>query len=151
MFYALAIALCLAVLFLALACISLLFFPAMLFVRRMAQTSSPENSAISLFIARVLPPVLAAIIALGLALPAFLEFEPHSTHEGIGLRLDALALTGALLVVVIITRSWRMLLATLYAQRSWRKNSERIYLEGINLPIYCVKNNSSLLAVTGIF
>ncbi|HKV93072.1 MAG TPA: M56 family metallopeptidase [Candidatus Angelobacter sp.] len=91
------------------------------------------------------------VITLGLALPAFLEFEPHSTHEGIGLRLDALALTGALLLGGMVVRSWRILLATLQAQRSWRKNSERIYLEDIDLPIYGVESGSSLLAVTGIF
>ncbi|HET9366190.1 MAG TPA: M56 family metallopeptidase [Candidatus Angelobacter sp.] len=151
MFYALAIALCLAVLFLALAGSSLLFLPAMLFVRRMVRTSASENDANLLFAARLLPAVLAVVITLGLALPAFLEFEPHSTHEGIGLRLDALALAGALLLTVMIARSWRMLLATLKAQRSWRKNSQRIYLKGINLPIYCVKNSLSLLAVAGIF
>jgi hypothetical protein len=99
----------------------------------------------------MLPPALAGVITLGLALPAFLEFEPHSTHEGIGLRLDVLALTGALLLGGMIVRSWRILLATLQVQRSWRKNSERIYLEDIDIPIYCVESRSSLLAVTGIF
>lgn len=151
MFYALAITLCLAVLFLALAGSSLLFLPAMVFARRIVRLSPSQNGANVLFAARLLPPVLAVVITLGLALPAFLEFEPHSTHEGIGLRLDALALTGALLLAGLIVRSWRMLLATLKAQRSWRKNSERVYLEGINLPIYCVESGTSLLAVAGIF
>jgi len=151
MFYALAIALCLAVLFLALAGSSLFFLPAMLFARRMVRTASPENGANLLFATRLLPPALAVVITLGLALPAFLEFEPHSTHEGIGLRLDALALAGAVLLAGMIVRGWRVLLATLKAQRSWRKNSERVYLEGINLPIYCVESGSSLLAVTGVF
>ncbi|HET9285407.1 MAG TPA: M56 family metallopeptidase [Candidatus Angelobacter sp.] len=151
MFYALAIALCLAVLFLALAGSSLFFLPAMLFARRMVRTSASENEANLLFAARLLPAVLAAVITLGLALPAFLEFEPHSTHEGISLRLDVLALAGAILITGMIVRSWRMLLATIKTQRSWRKSSERVYLEGINLPIYFVKNGSSLLAVTGIF
>lgn len=151
MFYALAIALCLAVSFLALAGSSLFFFPATLFARRVVRTASPENGANLLFATRLLPVVFAAVITLGLALPAFLEFEPHSTHEGIGLRLDALAFAGAVLLTGMIVRSWRMLLATLKAQRSWRKNSEKVYLEGIDLPIYCVESSASLLAVTGIF
>lgn len=151
MFYALAIALCLAVFFLTLAGSSLFFLPAMLFARRMVRTSSPASGANLLFAARLLPPALAGVITLGLALPAFLEFEPHSTHEGIGLRLDVLALTGALLLSGMVIRSWRIVLATLHAQRSWRRNSERVYLEGIDLPIFCVESRSSLLAIMGIF
>lgn len=151
MFYALAITLCLAVLFLALAGSSILFLPAMLLARRLARTVAPENGANMLFLTRLLPLLLTAVVTLGLALPAFLEFEPYSTREGIGFRLDALAVAGALLLVCMAARGWRILRATNEAQQSWRKNSERVCLEGIDLPVYRVKNGSSLLAVTGIF
>jgi hypothetical protein len=151
MFYALAIALCLAVLFLVLASSSILLLPVMLLARRMVRTATPENSANMLLAARLLPLLLTAVVTLGLALPAFLEFEPYSTNEGMGLRLGALAFAGVLLLAVMVMRGWRMVLATGRAQRSWRKNSSRVYLEGIDLPIYCVESGSALLAVTGIF
>jgi hypothetical protein len=151
MFYVLAIALCLAVLFLVLASSSILLFPVMLFARRMVRGTAPENGANLLLAARLLPLLVTAVITLGLALPAFLEFEPHSTSEGLGLRLDALAFAGALLFACMMVRGWRMLRATSRAQRSWRENSKRIYVEGIDLPIYRVERGSSLLAVTGIF
>ncbi len=151
MFYPLAIALCFAVLFLVLASSSILLFPAMLLARRMARTVAPEYRAKLLFAARLLPLVLAALVTLGLALPAFLEFEPYSTKEGMSLRLSALAFAGMLVFAGMVMRGWRMVRATSRAQQAWRKNSSRVYLEGIGLPVYCVEGGSGLLAVTGIF
>jgi hypothetical protein len=151
MFYALAIALCLAVLFLVLASSSILLLPAMLLARRMARTAAPGNGANLLFAARLFPLGLAALITFGLALPAFLEFEPYSTKEGMGLRLGGLAFAGMLLLAGMVTRGWRMVRATSRAQQAWRKNSSRVYLEGIGVPVYRVEQGSALLAVTGIF
>lgn len=151
MFYVLAIALSLAVLFLVQVGTSILLIPVMLLARRTVRTMVAENVANVLLIARLLPLLLTAVITLGLTLPAFLEFEPYSTGEGIGLRLDAMAFAGALLLAGMMWRCWRMLSATRRMQRSWHKNAERIYLQGIELPIYCVESNVSLMAVTGIF
>ncbi len=151
MFYALAIALCLAVLFLVLASSSILLLPAMLLARRMARAAAPGNGANLLLAARLLPLLLTTVITLGLALPAFLEFEPYSTKEGMGLRLSALAFAGLLLLAGMVMRGWRMVQATSRAQQAWRKSSSRVYLEGIGLPVYLVDQGSALLAVAGIF
>src|SRR5262245_34034046 len=150
MFYVLAIALCLAVLFLVLTAGSLLLLAAVPLARRMVQRAVPECAANILFAAQLLPFALASVAALGLALPAFLEFEPHSTNEGPGLRLDILALAGALIVAGMAVRGWHILRATAKTQRRWRDNSERIYLEGMQIPAYRVENSPSLLAVAGI-
>jgi len=150
MFYALGIALSLAVLFLVFTSSSFLFFPAMLLRRRMTRKVAPHNAANVLFAVRLLPFGIAAATILGLILPAFLEFEPYSTREGIGLRLDVLAVAGGLLVAWMVIRGWHTLRATRRAQRSWRKSAERIHVEGIKLPIYRVENGSALLAVAGI-
>jgi BlaR1 peptidase M56 len=151
MFYALAIALCFAVLFLVLASSSILLLPAMLLARRMARAAAPGNGANLLLVARLLPLLLTTVITLGLALPAFLEFEPYSTKEGMGLRLSALAFAGMLLLAGMVMRGWRMVRATSRAQQAWRKNASRVYLEGIGLPVYLVEHGSALLAVVGIF
>ncbi len=151
MFYSLATALCLAVLFLGLISSLILFLPVMLLARRMARSAATENDANLLFIARLLPLLIAAVITLGMALPSFLEFEPYSSGEGIGPRLDMLAMGGALLLAVMAARMWRIWLVTRRTQRSWLRNAKRIYLDGIKFPVYCVEGPSSLLAVTGIF
>jgi len=62
-----------------------------------------------------------------------------------------MASAGALLLACMMWRAWRMLSVTRRAQRFWRRNSEKIYVQGIDLPIYCVESRLSLLAVTGIF
>ena len=151
MFYLLAIALCLAVLFLALLSGSLLLLPAMPLARRMVRTASPQRAANILLAAQLLPFVFATAVTLGLALPAFLEFEPHSTNEGIGLRLDILALAGAMILSAMAFRGWHILRATARTQRRWREHSERICLEGTQIPAYCVEDSPSLLAVAGFF
>src|SRR6516225_8427919 len=99
MFYSLATALCLAVLFLVLASSVILFLPVMLFARHMARSVATENCANLLFTVRLLPLLLTAVITLGMALPAFLEFEPYSSGEGMGPKLDILAIAGALLLI----------------------------------------------------
>jgi Zn-dependent protease with chaperone function len=149
MFYALAIALCLAVLFLMMVCGSLLLLPAMRITKRILRSSTPSHAANALFTLRVLPLGIAAAATLGLALPAFLMFEPHSTTEGMGLRLGGLALLGAFVLAAMTVRGGRILWSTLRTQRAWRK--QRIYLDGTDLPVYRVENSPSLLAVTGIF
>lgn len=151
MFYVLGIALCLAVLFLVLTACSMLLLPTLPLARRMAQRAAPERAANILFTAQLLPFVVASVATLGLALPSFLEFEPHSTNEGIGLRLDILALAGAVIVAGMAVRGWQILRATAKTQRRWRENADRIYLEGTQHPAYRVENSPSLLAVAGIF
>jgi Zn-dependent protease with chaperone function len=149
MFYVLAIALCLAVLFLVITSASLLSMPvARLLLRRFRSAGTKANL---LFAARILPLGLACVVTFGLALPAFLKFEPYSTEEGVGFRLVALAALGALVLVGMVARGVIILRATRQAQQGWRKHSDRLDLDGISVPVYRVKNGASLMAVTGIF
>jgi hypothetical protein len=120
-------------------------------VRQIVRAKALKNSTHLLLVVRLSPLVFAAAITFGLALPAFLEFEPHATAEGIGLRLDAMALAGALLFAGMACRGWRMLSTTRRARQSWREQSEGIYLPGIDLPTYCLESSSALVAVTGTF
>src|SRR6478752_4857384 len=169
MFYSLAIAVCMAVFFLGMAGISLLLLPAMRALRRYLFSSSgaatnsaaTANSGVSanssrasaniLFGIRLLPLAIACVLTLGLALPAFLVFEPHSTKEGIGLQLAALAGLGGLVAARIMARGWRILRDTMRTQRAWLEHSQRMKIEGIDLPVFRLESGSALLAVAGIF
>ena len=151
MFYLLAISLCLAVLFLVLAGASLLCLAGLRLVMRMTGPMTPRSRANLLFVARLLPLVLACVVTFGLALPAFLEFEPGSTGEGMGLRLIALAALGAMALAGMAVRGVNILYATQQTQQSWREHAHRIELQGMQVPVYRVENAASLVAVAGIF
>lgn len=151
MFYVLAIALCLAVLFLVLTSASLLSMPVARLLLRRFHSAAPGTKANLLFAARLLPLGLACVVTFGLALPAFLKFEPYSTEEGVGFRLVALAALGALVLVGMVARGVSILHATRQAQQGWRKHSDRLDLDGVGVPVYRVENGASLMAVTGIF
>jgi hypothetical protein len=160
MFYALAIAVCLAVFFLGMAGISLLLLPAIRALRHYLFSSSGASSGIAanfgtaaniLFGVRLLPLAIACALTLGLALPAFLVFEPHSTKEGIGWQLAILAGLGGLVAARIMARAWRILRDTMRTQRAWLEHSERMKIEGIDLPVFRLESGSALLAVAGIF
>jgi Zn-dependent protease with chaperone function len=87
--------------------------------------------------------------SLGLAVPAFLEFEPRSTREMLDWPLLALAGCGAVVLLVALGRMVTILRATWKLQRRWLKHSVRLDLKGVDCPIYCVKGTTSLLAITG--
>jgi hypothetical protein len=151
MFYVLAIALCLAVMLLVLVGASLLCVPVARVVLKTLHISTPGKKANLIFAVRLLPLALACVVTFGLALPAFLEFEPSSTKEGMGLRLMTLAIFGAVLLAGMLARGVGILRATMDVHRSWRERSEKIEIPGLLVPVYQVENGASLLAVTGIF
>jgi Zn-dependent protease with chaperone function len=130
---------------------SLLCLAGLRLVLRMAGPLSPGAKANLLFAARLLPLGLACVVTFGLALPAFLKFEPYSSGEGMGLRLTALAALGALALAGMAVRSVNILWATRQAQQGWRKHAEKIDVAGMKAPVYRVENAASLLAVAGIF
>ncbi len=149
MFYALAVALCLAVLFIVLAAASVLCLPVVTLFRHRAGAIAPAHSADLLFAIRMLPLALASLVTVGFVLPAFVEFEPATTGESMSLRLAALAVAGALVLIAMVVRGVLILRATRVAQNKWLANSELLHLSGTQFPIYRVEGRASLLAVTG--
>jgi BlaR1 peptidase M56 len=158
-FYALALAVSLAVWFLAMAAASLLELP----VRRVLQRGNvltgarleqyPGAMADLLFALRALPLSLALVFTVGFALPAFLRHEPRLAGEAISLKLWLLAAAGALLLAAMVARAARMLWATAEAEKHWRANSQPypVRIAGMGARLYCVDSGSPLLAVTGFF
>jgi len=151
MFYGLCVALCLAVMFLVCALAVLVSLPVFRLVRVALPSARPRTQANFWFLFRLAPFTLAAIISLGLALPAFLEFEPPSTGEMINWPLLALAGLGAAMLAAIAGRVVRMLRATRALTQRWLSRSHKLSMAGVSFPVYSVSDASSLLAVTGIF
>jgi Zn-dependent protease with chaperone function len=150
MFTMLAIALCLAVMFLVLTGATVLSTAVSRLLLRRMGCATPGTKANLLFALRLLPLALACVVTFGLVLPSFLEFEPSSTKEGMGFRLMALAILGALLLLGMLARGVSILHATSQAQRGWRERSERMNVATLRTPVYRVESGASLLAVTGI-
>jgi hypothetical protein len=157
-FYVLAVSVSLAVWFLAMLASSLLGWPlrrillgkSILTAGRMEQ--SPGAMADALFLFRTFPLFLALLFSVGVALPAFLRYEPHSSAEPISAKLWLLASAGAVVLAVIMARGARMLLATARVEKGWRANSRNVWtMEGVDARLYCVESDSPVLAVTGIF
>jgi Zn-dependent protease with chaperone function len=159
-FYALALCVCLAVWFLAIAATFLLGLPVqrvlwgrkdVLRIVRVEQ--SPSATANLLFAIRTLPLSLALVFTVGFALPAFLRHEPHLAGEAISVKLWLLAAAGALLLAAMVVRGARMLWATSEAEKNWRASSQPhpVKIAGVKARLYCVDSGSPLLAVTGFF
>jgi hypothetical protein len=159
MFYALAITVCLAMLFLALAVTLLLWLPLCRLLNpmiiKMANALAPRTAANVLFAIRTLPLFLASAITVGFALPAFLRFEPHVSGEGMSVKLVLLSAAGAFVLGTMVVRGVRVLWATARMEKQWQQPSrlEPIpsQFAGSSVPVYCVDARSSLLVVIGFF
>lgn len=92
-----------------------------------------------------------ALAGFGLALPAFLKFEPHATHETPGTALVLLASLGAAAAAVICWRGVKMVLATARVERLWLRNAVQLHESVSGVNVFCVKDALSLLAVTGLW
>lgn len=154
MFHLLCISLCFAVMFIVTAAASLALLPLAAAIlsrsdlrRARARTRARANL---IFTVRVFPALLGLVAALGLALPAFLEFEPSSTREIPGMPLLLFAGVGALVVGAIVMRCLRILRTTWLLQRDWLKKVQRVSECGNGIPVYCVEESTPLLAVAGI-
>jgi len=150
MFYLLCITLCFVAMFVVTAATTLA--SASLLPLVLARTGRrPAVAANLIFILRILPALLGLIVAAGLVLPAFLEFEPSATGEIPGVPLVLLAALGGLMLSVTLVRCWQILRTTFAMQRKWLQEAECLGLHQDRVPVYCVNQSSALMAVTGLF
>lgn len=113
--------------------------------------AAPRVAANILFGLRSAPLLFALIASAGLALPAFLIFEPRITSEAFGLRLWVLSTLGFFVVAAKFFRAVRIGWNTARRERAWCRIATEIgRTRGRSgIPIYAVDEPSSLLAVTG--
>src|SRR5262249_25343739 len=150
MYYWLAGALCLAVLFLVIAMASVFCLAGLRIVRPLLRSLTPKVAASLLFTIRVLPVFLAGLVAFGFVLPAFFKFEPRSTSEVMGPKLLALALAGTVAVLAMVWRGLRLLPTTAPTPKEWQMRSQELRIEGCSVPVHRVDGEGALLAVTGL-
>lgn len=151
MFYLLCLCLVLAVMFIVFALAALTSLPALRALNAYRHVVRAGTTANLLFIFRALPLVLGIVASVGLALPAFLEFEPYATHEMPGPILLLLAGLGLFIVMGMTWRIVQIVWTTLSLQRRWLKNSKPLDVSFKGIPVFCVEGSASLVAVAGIF
>lgn len=142
---------CMAVLFMALTCGTLLRAGIFLGLRRCFGEETLVRFPEALFALRMLPFLLALLIAGSLALPSFLLLEPKHTAELISPRLILLAAMGAVLPVVAVARAFEVLLTTHRAARRWLRSATHLDMPEISAAVYVVRDAAGLFAVTGMF
>ncbi len=151
MFYLLCFCLVFAVMFIVYGATMLASFPLLQALARIKGRVRPGAAANLLFSLRTLPLVLAAITSLGLALPAFLKFEPSATREMPGLMLWLLAGLGLAILLTMAWRCWRIMRLTLSLERSWLSKARRLKTSFRDIPVFSVDDSASMVAVAGIF
>ncbi len=153
MFYALAICVCLAALFMVLAGASLASRMLSRTIAAIARSRRPAAAANLLFAVRALPSFLAVSLTLGLALPAFLKFEPRGTGEAMSARLLLLSAAGAIVLIVMAVRCLRILRSTAQTEKVWRTGGagRKVSVAGSQVSLHYVESSPALLAVTGFF
>lgn len=151
MFYLLCLCLVLAVMSIIFVLAALTSLPALRVLAAYRHLVRAGTAANLLFVFRALPLVLGMVASLGLALPAFLEFEPYATHEMPGPLLLLLAGLGLLIVIGMTWRIAQIVWVTLSLQRRWLKNSKPLDASLKGIPVFCVEGSASLVAVAGIF
>jgi beta-lactamase regulating signal transducer with metallopeptidase domain len=156
-FYLLSISLCCAVFFMVFAATSAICIWTGRPARPAASSLAPSTVANLLFTIRILPVLLASLATFGFVLPALLKFEPRSTSEPVGWPLLALAILGAIVLIVMLVLAATIIRSTRLVAAAWRRHSKKLLLESIDLPVYCLDDDaagavpSSVLAVFGFF
>jgi Zn-dependent protease with chaperone function len=151
MFYLLCLTLCLAVMFLVLSATAVLCLPAAHLLGRKLEQANARTRANVLLAFRLLPFLLAVAISFGLALPAFMKFEPPSTKEMVNAPLLLLAALGFGVLAWMTFRGVRMWRTTRFVQSEWEKHSQPLSSSVTSVPLYRIDTHKSLLAVTGVF
>jgi len=119
-------------------------------VRLLAARRAPEivNGARAL-VWRALPGGCALAFSLGLALPAFLRYEPEQTEAWPGASAMALGLAGIFLLKTAVARGLIAWWATVRLARQWRALAEPLPIPA-PVPAFALDHAFPVVAVVGI-
>jgi Zn-dependent protease with chaperone function len=103
-----------------------------------------------IFALRVFPIVAAAIFVFTLVIPGYILFEPHSSDEVVTFKLGILALISFAGISIALFRVFRTWLATRRLAANWLKNSDRITVDNVNIPVFRFTHPFPVIAVVGM-
>jgi len=117
---------------------------------RTAPTGSAAARADSLLRLRLIPSGAAALACL-YAVIGLWRFESRDSDEVLGWTVLGCAAAGAWLLLVFVTRLWRMRLETRRLLSSWLADASPIALPGVVVPAFRIDSGFPVVAVVGIF
>lgn len=97
------------------------------------------------------PAILGLAIAFGVALPAFVRFEPAHTGEPHGALLPLLAVAGAVMLGTILWRGARMLFASRLLVARWARSGAPLTDARWGMPATAIDAGFPVVAIAGIF
>ena len=101
---------------------------------------------------RVFPSAAAALVTLGLVVPAFVAFEPAGAVEVVGPVLLTLAGAGALLLFAAVALAIRTALVTIKLERAWLRSATAFDFDPpAGIPAYAIDSPAPIVALVGVF
>jgi hypothetical protein len=103
-----------------------------------------------LFLLRLLPAGVAALMVFGLVLPAFHRFEPRGHDETLPRSLLVLAAVGAVFAAAGLARACRTAAATRRLPRAWAAGARPLAIPGAPVPAFRLASEFPLVAIIGM-
>jgi Zn-dependent protease with chaperone function len=120
------------------------------FISGSAKHLSSRKQEQMIFALRTFPVAGAVICVLGFLLPAYVLYEPKASGEIVSVKLALISLLSLLGIGVAAYRVFRTNAVTRRLRSNWLKHSERIDIEGVNIPVYRIQHPFPVIAVLGI-
>lgn len=121
------------------------------FAERHTMNWSPRGRKQAIFALRIFPLAAALVFVLAFLLPSYLLFEPHSPDEIVSPKLAVPALLSLFGITFALFRVFGTFRRTRNLLKSWIERSEKISLEEISVPVYCLRHPFPVIAVVGTF
>jgi Zn-dependent protease with chaperone function len=115
-----------------------------------ARLSSRKQEQI-IFSLRAFPVGAAVVFVAAFLVPAYLLFEPHASGETVSLKLALISFASMLGICLASYRMFKSWRATRQLTTSWLRHSERIEVEGVNVPVFRIRHPFPVIAVVGMF
>jgi Zn-dependent protease with chaperone function len=119
-------------------------------ISRSARRFAPGTRSQIIFLLRILPVAIAAIVVFAFLLPAYLLYEPDKSGEIVSLKLALIALVSAAGIVTALYRVFRTWRVTSQLAADWMRNAEPLVIDGVDIPVYSIEHPFPLIAVVGM-
>ena len=104
-----------------------------------------------IFALRILPTIFAFVFVAAFLLPSYLLFEPHSSEEIVSFKIALFTLLSAVGVSIALYRVFGAWWVTRRLVVNWMRLSDKITVEDVAIPVYCVRHPFPIIAVIGTF
>lgn len=119
-------------------------------VTRAALRLEPRVAANLLFALRLLPAAAALVVVACLCAPSYLWLEPAASEEEVGAACLVAAFLGLAVLGEGVLRGYRAYRRSRRHIERWERNAYRARVPGIQTPVWIVKQDAALVALTGI-